>query len=69
MTLLNWYSISASPFFNWLGRAFDRSFHAIIKLGFGPDAFYIILVCVLLVIWLGVMRRYDSQAKDKGLID
>jgi hypothetical protein len=69
MTLLNWYSFSASKFFNWLGNIFERSFHVIVKFGLGPDIFYVVLVCALLVMWLFIMRRYDAQAKDKGLID
>jgi hypothetical protein len=66
---LSWYSFSASPFFNWLGRVFDWSFRILQKLGVGPDAFYIALICFLLCYWLVRMRRYDAQAKDKGLID
>lgn len=69
MTLLDWYSVSASPFFTWLGKVFERSFHALVKLNVLPNAFYIILICTLLLVWLGMMRKYDSQAKDKGLID
>ena len=69
MTLLDWYSVSASPFFKWLGKIFDWSFHYLQKLGFLPDAFYIVLICALLLVWLVMMRKYDSQAKDKGLID
>ncbi len=69
MTLLNWYSFSATSLFNWLGRAFDKSFHAVIKLGWIPDAFFIIVISVLFLIWMGMLRKYDMQGKDKGLID
>jgi len=67
--LLSWYSFSGSPIFNWLGKVFDWSFRLLQKLGVGPDAFYVTLICVLLVYWLIQMRKYDAQAKDKGLID
>jgi len=69
MTLLSWYEISGTPIWTWLGNIFTRSFHFITKFGWLPDAFYIASVCLLLVIWMGMMRKYDSQAKDKGLID
>ncbi len=69
MTLLNWYSYSASTLFNWLGRVFDRSFHAIIKLGFLPDAFFIAVICILFLVWMGMLRKYAAEGKDKGLID
>jgi hypothetical protein len=69
MTLLNWYSFSASSLFHWLGNIFDRSFHAVIKLGWLPDAFYISVISVLFLIWMGMLRKYDMEGKDKGLID
>jgi hypothetical protein len=69
MTLISWYSISGSPLFNWLGRVFIRSFHLLERLGMGPNAFYITLICALLLMWLFIMRQYDMKAKDKGLID
>ena len=67
--LLSWYSISGSPLWTWVGNIFTRSFHPLIKLGWLPDAFYITVISVLLLIWMGIMRKYDGQAKDKGLID
>jgi hypothetical protein len=69
MTLLNWYDFSASSFFNWLGKVFDRSFHAVIKLGWLPDAFYITVIAALFLIWMGMLRKFDMEGKDKGLID
>ncbi|HTA83030.1 MAG TPA: hypothetical protein VK783_08855 [Bacteroidia bacterium] len=66
---LSWYNFSASWLFNFLGRAFNWSFRILQKLGIGPNVFYITLICVLLLVWLVRMRKYDSQAKDKGLID
>jgi hypothetical protein len=67
--LLSWYSSSPTGFFHFLGRAFDWSFRILQKLGIGPNVFYISTISILLIIWLFMMRRYDSQAKDKGLID
>jgi hypothetical protein len=69
MTLLDWYSFSLSGFFKWLGHEFDRSFHLLQRLGMGPNVFYIALLSVLFLIWMGMMRSYDQKAKDKGLID
>jgi hypothetical protein len=66
---LSWYNYSTTWFFNLLGRAFNWSFRILQKLGIGPNVFYITLICALLIIWLFMMRRYDAQAKDKGLID
>lgn len=67
--LLNWYSFSASGLFNWLGSTFERSFHLLQKFGIGPNVFYVSLICILLVLWMFRMRRYDAESKDKGLID
>lgn len=69
MKLLNWYSYSASGLFGWIGHVSGRSFHLIQRLGIGPNVFYITLLCVLFLVWMGAMRKYDGKAKDKGLID
>ena len=69
MVLITWYSFSLTDLFNWIGRICDRSFHLLQRLGFGPDAFYIVVICALLVIWMFMMRKYDMQAKDKGIRD
>ena len=69
MKLLNWYSFSLSYLFEKLGHLFECSFHLIQRIGVIPDVFYIVLLCVLFLIWIGMMRSYDKKAKDKGLID
>lgn len=67
---LNWYNSSLTWMWNLLGRAFNWSFRILQKLGVGPDAFYIVIIILLLAIWMFVMMpKYDKQAKDKGLID
>lgn len=67
--LLNWYSYSASGLFNWLGRVFERSFHLLEKFNAIPNILFISFVIIMLVVWMFRMRRYDAEAKDKGLID
>lgn len=67
--LLNWYNTSASGFFHWLGRAFEWSFRILQKFGMGPNVFYITVICLLLVIWMFMLRKYAGEGKDKGLID
>ncbi|MGP8216183.1 MAG: hypothetical protein ACLQQ4_11500 [Bacteroidia bacterium] len=67
--LINWYSYSASPFFNFLGRAFEWSFRILQKLGVGPDVFFISAICILFITWMFMLRHYDSKGKDKGIID
>ncbi len=69
MTLLDWYSYSASGFFGKIGSLSERSFHLIQRIGGGPNVFYITLLCVLFLVWMVAMRNYDRKAKDKGLID
>ncbi|HSY76728.1 MAG TPA: hypothetical protein VK890_07725 [Bacteroidia bacterium] len=67
--LLSWYNSSLTGFWNFLGRAFNWSFRILQKLGWGPDVFYIVLIISLLTIWMFMLRKYNSEAKDKGLID
>jgi hypothetical protein len=69
MIILSWYSYSLSCLFNWIGHITEKSFVWIQKLGFLPDGFYIVLACILAVVWLFIQHQYDSKEKDKGLID
>ena len=69
MTLLNWYSHSAAPLFNWLGKVFDRSFHLLVKCGFGPDILFVAIIGFLFLTWMYMLRQYEKQGKDKGIID
>jgi len=67
--LLNWYSYSITGIWNCIGRLCEKSFHAIIKLGFLPNAFFVLTIAFLFVLWMFIMRKLDSQSKDKGLIE
>ena len=67
--LLNWYSYSITCIWKFIGRASEWIFnHIIIKLGWLPDVFYILLLAFLFVLWMVLMRKYDGQRADKGLI-
>ena len=69
MILLNWYSYSLSPFFNWLAKVFERSFRLLVKFGWVPNAIIISTIVLLFFTWMYMLRRYAKEGKDKGLID
>lgn len=69
MVLLNWYSYSLSTVFNWLGNAFEHCFHVLERIGFGPNVFFIAIIGFLFLTWMYMLRQYEKQGKDKGLID
>jgi hypothetical protein len=69
MVLLNWYSYSLSVLFNWLGNVFEHSFHVLEHIAFVPNVLFIAIIGFLFLSWMYMLRQYDKQGKDKGLID
>jgi hypothetical protein len=66
--LLNWYNYSITGVWNCLGRLCEKYFHLLIKLNWLPDIFYISLGFFLFFLWMGIMRKYEKQREDKGII-
>jgi hypothetical protein len=54
--------------FNWLGKAFLKSFKLIDKMENGPNYLIIIALTVATIVWVWRMSKYNQEAEQNGTL-
>lgn len=54
--------------FNGIGSFFQWTFQFMKGFGNGPNVVFWLIICSLIVVWLRMQAKYNTEAKEKGVL-